>query len=339
MSWLAEGFIAAYESGELREAPVDWDRKRILELVIEGTPRGVQVETRTIAWPSEGAQPVLPSIELDPELASVSGNGCTYFATFHDMPGSVDGDSRLMRGLLMIDDETDLVVFSSVFPEGDLSLVSDAIERLFRGDASPTSLPAPAGRPHAIVCVDRELYDMLGVACESLGIVLELDLESDAFDAVLAHLEESFDQDWFEDDDSDHDDPDDGWDGELSQWCSLDQELAASLLTEFGAECREKTRALKRYFGDAGAGRELIDAELFAILPYLEWFLSDYRPTSRSRTLGREGARQALVGSAYARVVGSSSRRTGVVLPSARVRPGRFVRDRRPRRRPSLYRS
>jgi len=153
-----------------------------------------------------------------------------------------------------------------------IALLVDAV----RGRCPHSQAP---GIPSAIQFSDQRLFDTLAPALAGLNIPATLAPEHSSFRALFASLAGYMG--------GPPDATEDQAAGTLEHWRQASLRLTEKLLDQVISGDLITPRAVKRYFGSHEEADEVL-AELQHLGPFpslLEWFITDYRATNRSKTL------------------------------------------------------
>jgi hypothetical protein len=268
-----EALCLADETGELRVAPLDPVKRRVLELVVRGEPRAPLVRSAMVPWPGEAVEPP-PLLHLGPGLEQLPRRGGRWFAALFTAPGSIAGDDRTVRVFALgCADEERLIAHEVVLGE-ELAPAAEELARVLRGEKAGE----PPGLPDTIGFESTVLHDAFAPALAALGVRSELGPAP----GFLVELGEML-----------HEDVQDAIATEegrplpasLMEWKEADRRFTERMLREL--ESQVTPRALARYFGSRESAEAVLEelAPLSPLPAFLEWLSSDYRATCSSRTL------------------------------------------------------
>jgi len=268
-----KGLCAADDAGELRPPSLDTRRERVLEVRVSGELRSPEVRATLVPWP-EDAAPYPPLVLLGAEARDLPTRGESWFAALFSAPAAIEGDDRTVRLFALASTTRQWILAHEVLLGEDLRPAVRALERVLSGETEGE----PRGKPESIAFESGWLHDAFAPALAAAGIRAEVA----PLPEFLAELEE-----WLLEAVEEEHDADlalrmpEG----LAEWKDTDVRMTGRLLEEI--EPAVTPRALVRYFGSEETAEEVLE-ELAPLGPYpafLEWLLSDYRATKRSKTL------------------------------------------------------
>ena len=170
--------LDAVESGDLD--PVGEYGARLRTVVVgdaEGAP--VRVETREFEPPArEPAPVVLPPAELQ----SRTVGGGEWAIGLRTLPVRVDGEERVVQGLLVADLDSGLLLGNTVVPAGDPVAAADGVWDTL--NAQPAKQPLP----RRITFTSRACMESTREGLASLGIECELARENPLLDEAFETL-------------------------------------------------------------------------------------------------------------------------------------------------------
>jgi len=259
-----DGVLTLHVTGDM-DAPA---------VTAEVTAYQAHEQPRTSSFPTAGA-----------DLRGLHHLDATWMVGFPTAPGTVDGDDRTVRMLLVADDASEFLLDMQPIMGGATDEAADVLVGVFHGDNAGKL----KGLPRRILFSSRNLHDALapalrdaGVECAYLPTIPKL---GKIVDKVFEFLDEGgppLPEHLGVSEESPLPAPDD-----LAGWKAADQAVMRRLMDSFNKGDRSWwRRAAKRYFGDEDAEYFLTEyEEQGAMGAYVEWAFIDYRPTRRSKTL------------------------------------------------------
>lgn len=282
MAQVLRAVLIASGLGALLPRPWDW-RRRMLELELEGKGKKATVIDRVVTCPaprpeSERAvvKPVL-SARWNEATRSLPRSESTWGLACFAAP-SVANDTRALEVLLVLDEESGLILPPRVIPVGDAEAVADALLDLFELQGQQRT--AGPGIPGSIRFLERATMRQFSAILAELDVEPIFDPDQDvllgAIDGLTLHLEQGIGVSEGAGHEPVH--------VTLAEWKSANTRLTDRLI-QLG---RFKTpRPVAMFFGDAEAGMEALNDpdDVTVGAAYLEWFLFNYRTRGGARTV------------------------------------------------------
>ena len=267
--WCLRAVFAAEDQGELRATPLS-PGSRVLELEVSGHIRAPEVKTRFVRWSASAVGGRATSVLLPADLRKLPRTGESWLATAPPMPGRIKGDDRAWKALILCERESGRVIEHGVVPSGEAAGFILPLAKALR----------ERGLPREIDFAEESLFDILAPGLAALGVKTRLDPESPWFEQLREALVEGMEHSTERA--GRHADPE-----TLAEWKEAEREFCSRQIDLVERKSLITPRAIKRYFGSEEDAEEVM-AELGDLAPFpalLEWFLVDYRPTARSKTL------------------------------------------------------
>jgi Domain of unknown function (DUF6930)/Antitoxin Xre/MbcA/ParS C-terminal toxin-binding domain len=253
-------------------------------LAVSGDPLCPEVSTAQELIPPEVLDDLTDLSGLPRDLSFLPRLDATWQVGFQPISASVREDDRSTRALLVVDVESELVLFTEVLMGRDINGAVDAFYGVVEG-RSPTD---PLGLPERLVISNRPLFDALAPDLADAGVNCDYDPAPVLLDRTYASLEESIAT--RENVCADLEEnivpaPDD----RLS-WSVAEQGLVSRLVDRVIRHDLDTRRARVRFFGDEESAEAYLapDHPLCAIESYYEWLFLDYRATTKSRTIAEK---------------------------------------------------
>ena len=282
--YVLRGTLAAREAGKLEPTPLGPDAKT-LTLVLSGDPLDPDLATefRRYIASFEGSAPEL--VDVPGDLTQLPRLQTQWVVGLPPLPVGILGDDRTVRALLIVEEESELVVLAQPI-QGSVREAVELVLDAFRGQNALQS----RGIPREIGIANLELYralspalDQLGVDCWHEPVMLVLNR---VFQSLLDHLAGHGRDAEDADRDPDALPPDD----DLAEWKRIDKRLYDRALVQMAKTGRDSDRAIARYFGDLAVGKRLLEdrSNPFPFMTFFEWCFLDYRAVKRSKTLAEK---------------------------------------------------
>jgi hypothetical protein len=269
--WVLRGILGADDAGAFEPFGLDEAGQRIFELRVDGEIKRPEVTTEVVPWPDRTVDAPLLSM-LPADLASLPRHGERWLVGGVHLPALLEGDERLTTCCL-VGIESGPLLGTEICQGDELAPAVNLLVRAFRGEC-PDSVQD--GLPREIVFGDRRLYDTLAPALAGLDVPTRLDLDNAELALIAEGLRGAMDG-FLEEHEP----------GSLGDWQQKSFEIGARLMVQVEDEQLLTPRAVKRYFGDAEQGEELLEEleGMGLVLALGEWLIADYRAPQRSKTL------------------------------------------------------
>jgi hypothetical protein len=281
------GIMAAYEANRLAPAPFG-EMDDILVLHVSGDPLRPDVAARYEPLP-EGALDGLPDLYEPPsppdlDLDLLPRLEATWLVGFRPISAAIAGDDRSVRALLVMDDDSELILGTEILMGENVEGAVDAFYAIAEGRDSPT----PLGLPIHVLVSSRSLFNALAPDLAAVDVDCEYDPEPGLLDQTYTSLEESIAErvSILTDIAEDLVPPPDDRQG----WSVAEQSLISRLVERIVKDDLATRRARVRFFGDEETAAAFLDPEdeSGALGPFFEWLLMDYRATRKSRTIAEK---------------------------------------------------
>lgn len=268
------GLLLVHRAGELHVDELDQRYARILEITVEGQGHELTARTNRIRAPKATAKS--PRLEIPEGLPRLNERWVAGTVFDKDaLPAELD----IERVVVVIRERSRRVLAHCFGAATEPLGIPATIAALIRGEHPPQ----PAGVPSEVIFADESVHAAvapllagLGVRCSVVpGHELIAEHTRD-LDKTLAAIQQE----------SEREEQTDVPPKTVHEWKDADIRITRRLSKAVDADRKSVDRAAKRFFGNAKLGSEVLKSleHLQPIASFVEWRLSDYRPTVRSKT-------------------------------------------------------
>lgn len=270
------GLLLARNAGELRVMDLGEPSARLLEITVEGEGRELRAKTRSTPWKAPPLVPDVPELDVPPGLPVLDERWIAGTIGARGSSPSLFEDSRV---ILIVDERSGLVIDQCV---ADLDQETEALglfSEAIRGDSDERRL----GFPREVIFTDEQLFGEVAASLEEHGVRCSLAETHAVLDPIVAALRSGLPEALIKD--RDRFDKD-ALPTTLQGWKAADLRVTRRLSALLDAGSKSIDRVLGRFFGAKAIGVEVFQKlqHLQPIASFIEWRMTDYRATARSRT-------------------------------------------------------
>jgi len=266
------GFLRVWQAGELKPRNLRHEAG-LQRTILSGDPAGPDHLTIDVPFPEP---PPLVPIELD--LSGLPILDECWLITVTELDGRVEGNDRMQRGLLVVDEDTQAPLCCHDVPGIDIREASVRVAAHVRGENDNQRI----GLPREAWFASKSLFDLLRAALEAAGVKVQYVPRQPRLEAVvelmcaILRVKRELEQV-----------PLKPVDPELLRWMGEELDLTHVLRRQLKQRENERYRALQRYFGDADLGELLLcKPGGFGIqTAFIEWRAAQYRHSRTAPTL------------------------------------------------------
>lgn len=289
----AETFIYALRALEIALEsdliqPRRWRRGRPVPVLrITGSPFDPEVEAGPgLSVSTTGSAPDRSAVASPESLSELEELDGRWLIGYPVLPGCIEGDDRTLRGVLIVDEDSGLILQLRASMAGEMVEAAEVVYAAMAGENSQGIV----GRPREILVSSRSIFDAIAPELELHGIRCQFQDRVPALDAVVEDVQESMLDGPSGISPEEDPDPDPGVlpaSDDADGWRQADHRAIASLLALVRDKGLDTDRARARYFGEVEIAEALLTGgEDPGIVPcYYEWLFAHYRATVRSRTV------------------------------------------------------
>lgn len=269
--------LAAAEQGDLKLVGIEGGR--VLTLALDGTAFEPTVKARVKRVKSR-ARTGAPEQEhrLPADLRDLPRTSSRWIVGRAVLPGRINGDSRTVNVLVVVDRDRQLVVNAGIFLGNDLSGAGDVLVSAMNGD----NAVGFEGLPEFVGFGAESLFDGFAKPLRDMGIETAFEPEDDLLQSILEDLHESA---------LGRGTTHGGGGGDelgestgFARYRALDDAVTHSLIAEMKRRGRSPDRAMRKYFGSKTPD-DLGELAQAAEIAFFDWLLHFARPTPRSKTI------------------------------------------------------
>jgi len=159
------GILRETETGRLQPSRLD-DAKGVITLSLTGEPGAPEVQVRRERLEVGTDAPERPFRPGHAGLRDLPRLNATWLVGLPPMPGTIANDDRSLQVLLVVDQETDLIIDSRLILGAETDEACQALFELFEGK----SFLGRRGLPREMVFTSRRLYDAAGPSLRAAGV-------------------------------------------------------------------------------------------------------------------------------------------------------------------------
>jgi len=286
--YVLQGIMKAKDGGILTPNPIrDAQKVLALHLSDDALSPDVKVESWCPAAPHSDTQVV----DTPADLHDLPRLDARWLIGFTTMPVAIHDDDRTVHMVLVVDEESEMVVIGEAIQGG----VWDGVRVVFDAFRGKNPLKS-RGIPREIVISSGELFRAVKPCLERLGVNCRHEPCIPLLDEIIGGFLERFAgkspaREPIERVQTTPPNPDD-----LAGWKECDRQLCQRAGEHLTGMERAPERALARYFGDADTAVRLLDDadNAFSRHCLCEWFWLDYHAGKGSKSLGEKMLKEGL---------------------------------------------
>jgi hypothetical protein len=270
------GLILTHAAGELVVKSIAGPASRLLEITVEGEVRNLRASAKTSRWGGPSLDCDVPELDVPPGLPRTDQ---------HWIAGVLDGleiSAEHLDGeriVMLADARTDDLIDQCLAPLDGGTQALALLSAVIRGESSDRRL----GYPAQVDCADEQLFVEIAPTLEAAGVQCRRVEDYPRFDALASLLRSTDPRALLGDRDRFGESrlPD-----SLFGWKAADLRITRRLCALADVKPKSVGRAIARFFGTEKVGAEVL-RELQRLQPmgsFMEWLMTDYRSTVRSKT-------------------------------------------------------
>ncbi|MFW6161695.1 MAG: MbcA/ParS/Xre antitoxin family protein [Planctomycetota bacterium] len=269
-----KGILKAWDAGILEPQPI-WPDYEALTLILDGDPRDPDVSKEVRPC---GAAPLgtdSAGLHMAVDLSDLPRLSSRWLIGFPKLPVTIEGDDRVVRGVLVVDEDSELIVTAEPVQGGTGDAVSVVIGAFHGENAQSTR-----GVPEGVLVANRELFNALFPILNAAGVQCRYEPAIPLLDEISGGLMDRLGEpEGFAADPDTVPAPND-----LDGWKACDRRLYGRARACLVRQGNIPDRAVRRYFGDVELADDLLDDsdDLFPAICFYEWLWLDHKPADGS---------------------------------------------------------